>query len=256
MVSQWNASGIFPKNQYVTAQWRSQKSTIQIKRNTRKYHRKNPFHVDVQRHSCGTKDNETECLANAKLVSLYARRFWKCGEVADVVGALTPVVGGVTQVFHDLLVELRLLLVAEVEEGEKGRQTGGRWRGRRRKSSRRDTNHMDGHADGMKCGEGSNLSQCECDEMCQEQDLRAHAQLCSATQAVKCAVALSSPSSLASVSLSFLSQFYFSTLSSWFSLLWYCNSSSLVSRSHFSHMFSPYFHGIFGVVFTHPRRLQ
>ena len=35
-----------------------------------------------------------------------------------MVGALTPVVGGVAQVFHDLLVELRLLLVAEVEEGE------------------------------------------------------------------------------------------------------------------------------------------
>ena len=35
--------------------------------------------------------------------------------------------------------------------------------------------------------------------------LRAHAQLCSATQAVKCAVALLSPLSLASVSLSFLS---------------------------------------------------
>ena len=29
-----------------------------------------------------------------------------------------PVVSGVAQVFHDLLVELRLLLVAEVEEGE------------------------------------------------------------------------------------------------------------------------------------------
>ena len=41
-----------------------------------------------------------------------------CGEVEDVVGALTPVVGGVAQVFHDLVVELRLLLVAEVEEGE------------------------------------------------------------------------------------------------------------------------------------------
>ena len=41
-----------------------------------------------------------------------------CGEVEDVVGALTPVVSGVVQVFHDLLVELRLLLVAEVEEGE------------------------------------------------------------------------------------------------------------------------------------------
>ena len=42
-----------------------------------------------------------------------------CGEVEDVVGVLTPVVGGVAQVFHDLLVELRLLLVAEVEEGKK-----------------------------------------------------------------------------------------------------------------------------------------
>ena len=41
------------------------------------------------------------------------------GEVEGVVGALTPVVGGVAQFFHDLLVELRLLLVAEVEEGEK-----------------------------------------------------------------------------------------------------------------------------------------
>ena len=41
-----------------------------------------------------------------------------CGEVEDVVGALTPVVSGGAQVFHVLLVELRLLLVAEVEEGE------------------------------------------------------------------------------------------------------------------------------------------
>ena len=30
-----------------------------------------------------------------------------------------PVVGGVVQVFHELLVELRLLLVAEVEEGKR-----------------------------------------------------------------------------------------------------------------------------------------
>ena len=42
-----------------------------------------------------------------------------CGEVEDVVGVLTPVCRGVAQVFHDLLVELRLLVVAEVEEGEK-----------------------------------------------------------------------------------------------------------------------------------------
>ena len=40
------------------------------------------------------------------------------GEVEDVVGVVTPVVSGVAQVFHDLLVELRLLLVAEVEERE------------------------------------------------------------------------------------------------------------------------------------------
>ena len=42
-----------------------------------------------------------------------------CGEVEDVVGVLTPVCRGVAQVFHELLVELGLLLVAEVEEGEK-----------------------------------------------------------------------------------------------------------------------------------------
>ena len=36
----------------------------------------------------------------------------------DVVGAFTPVGRGIAEVFHDLLVETRLLLVAEVEEGE------------------------------------------------------------------------------------------------------------------------------------------
>ena len=39
-------------------------------------------------------------------------------EVEEVVSVFTPVVSGVAQAFHDLLVELRLLLVAEVEEGE------------------------------------------------------------------------------------------------------------------------------------------
>ena len=41
-----------------------------------------------------------------------------CGEVEKVVSVLTSVCRGVAQVFHVLLVELRLLLVAEVEEGE------------------------------------------------------------------------------------------------------------------------------------------
>ena len=42
--------------------------------------------------------------------------FKNCGEVEDVVGALTPVGRGAAQVFHDLLIELRLLLVAKVQE--------------------------------------------------------------------------------------------------------------------------------------------
>ena len=42
-----------------------------------------------------------------------------CGEVEDVVGVLTPFGSGVALVFHVLLVELRLLLVAEVEEGDR-----------------------------------------------------------------------------------------------------------------------------------------
>ena len=50
--------------------------------------------------------------------SLDKEALGDCGEVEDVVGALTSVGSGVAQVFHALLVELRLLLVAEVEEGE------------------------------------------------------------------------------------------------------------------------------------------
>ena len=47
-----------------------------------------------------------------------------CGEVEEVVSVLTPVCRGLAQVFHDLLVELRLLLVAEVEEGEEEDRQG------------------------------------------------------------------------------------------------------------------------------------
>ena len=32
-------------------------------------------YVDVQRHSCGTKDIERECLENSKVVSIYGRKF-------------------------------------------------------------------------------------------------------------------------------------------------------------------------------------
>ena len=76
--------------------------------------------------------------------SQTASRDYCCGEIEDVVGALTPVVSGVAQVFHVLLVEFRLLLVVEVEEGDR---TGGRLRSREwsRSSQRETTNaHMDG----------------------------------------------------------------------------------------------------------------
>ena len=77
-----------------------------------------------------------------------------CGEEKDVVGALTPVGRGVAQVFHELLVELGLLLVAVVE----GRRTGGKLGSREwSMSSRRDNAHMDDMW--MRCGQGSNLSQ-------------------------------------------------------------------------------------------------
>ena len=45
-------------------------------------------------------------------------------EVEEDVGALTPVVSGVAQAFHDLLVQLRLLLVTEVEEGKRKTDMG------------------------------------------------------------------------------------------------------------------------------------
>ena len=69
---------------------------------------------------------------------------------------------------------------------------------------------MDGHGDGVKVRTRLELEpNVSVMKMCKEQDY-VRAQLCSAMEAVKCAVALSSPSSLASVSLSFVS---------WFSLL-------------------------------------
>ena len=46
-------------------------------------------------------------------------------EVEDVVSVLTTVCRGVAQVFHELLVEHRLLLVAKVEgEKEDGQEEG------------------------------------------------------------------------------------------------------------------------------------
>ena len=78
--------------------------------------------------------------------------------------------------------------------------------------------------------------------------------MCSATQAVKSCVASSSPSSLASVSFSFRSTctillFHIVVLILLVVILY--QFIQLFTRSHFSHMFSLYSHGILGVVFTH-----
>ena len=73
--------------------------------------------------------------------------------------------------------------------------------------------------------------------------------MCNATQAVKCGVA----SSMASVSLSFRSQLYNFTFPLCRPDSPCCDTVSVhptLSRSHFSHMFSLYSHGILGVVFT------
>ena len=77
--------------------------------------------------------------------------------------------------------------------------------------------------------------------------------MCSATQAVSCGVASSSPSSLASVSLSFQSTrtvllFHIVVLILLVVVLY--QFFQLFPRRHFSHMFSLYSHGFLDVVFT------
>ena len=64
---------------YVAALRQSQKFAEQIKRNIRKFLRNYILFLrrcfnDI---SCGTRDNEQQSLANARLVSLYVRKFGK-----------------------------------------------------------------------------------------------------------------------------------------------------------------------------------
>ena len=122
------------------------------------------------------------------------------------MSVLTLICRGVAQVFHVLLVELRLQLVVEVEEEgkEDGQEEGEEVESGEDQREERTLSWM-----AMKMGvKGARLNlshDVSVMKNVQGSGLRARAQLCSATQSVKCAVALSSPSSLASVSLSFLS---------------------------------------------------
>ena len=74
-VSQWNSSGIFFQGSVRCSSMKKSKKTAKIRRDN--FTRTILFLSMFNDISCGTKDNETECLANAKLVSLYARRFGK-----------------------------------------------------------------------------------------------------------------------------------------------------------------------------------
>ena len=49
--------------------------TVEIRQDTREFHRKNFFMWMFNDISCGSRDNEKECGSNANLVSLFARRF-------------------------------------------------------------------------------------------------------------------------------------------------------------------------------------
>ena len=74
--SQWNSSGIFPRIQYVTAQSRSQRVTLLgLNETPENFTGRIIFMSMFNDISWGSKDNKIECESNARLVSLYARRF-------------------------------------------------------------------------------------------------------------------------------------------------------------------------------------
>ena len=77
MVNQWNSIGIFSRIQYVAAQWRSQTFTVQIKRNTRQFHRKNTIYVDVQRHFLWNKRQRNIMSGKRSTRIFVCKKIWK-----------------------------------------------------------------------------------------------------------------------------------------------------------------------------------
>ena len=78
MVSQWNSSGIFSQDSKHCCS--ANKSKVYCTAETPEiFTRRKLFMSMFNDISCGTKDNEEEYLANARLISLYARRFEKDG---------------------------------------------------------------------------------------------------------------------------------------------------------------------------------
>ena len=72
MEFEWN---IFPGFTTLQLSQEVQEFLSKNERKARRIHRTDHLHVDVQRHLMGSKDNEQECELNAKLVSIYAKRF-------------------------------------------------------------------------------------------------------------------------------------------------------------------------------------
>ena len=77
MESRRNSSGIFPRIQYVAAQRKIKSLLYRLGEPPENFTGIILFMSMFNDISCGTRDNEQECLANARLVSLYARRFGK-----------------------------------------------------------------------------------------------------------------------------------------------------------------------------------
>ena len=76
-VSQWNSSGIFPGFNTLQLSEEVKRLQLRLDETPENFTGRITFMSMFNDISCGTKDNEQECLANAKLVSLYAKRFPK-----------------------------------------------------------------------------------------------------------------------------------------------------------------------------------
>ena len=74
--SQRNSSGIFSRIQYVAAQSRSQKFTVEIRRDTREFHRKNHIHVDVQRHFMGIERQQERMRIKCQSRFSFCKKIW------------------------------------------------------------------------------------------------------------------------------------------------------------------------------------
>ena len=68
---------IFLRIQNVAAQWGSRKFTVQIGRNTRKFHRKNSIYVDVQRHFLWNKRQWRRMSGKCSTRIFVCKKIWK-----------------------------------------------------------------------------------------------------------------------------------------------------------------------------------